>query len=400
MNDLLAAATAARDAAYAPYSGFRVGAALRSPSGRIHVGANVENAAYPQGQCAEASAIGAMVTAGDRRIVEAAVIGSGPAPCTPCGGCRQRLNEFAAPEVEIHMSGNEGAVLTRTVADLLPHSFGPADLGRQPTVTPTLQAVLAERAPGFRAVIGIVLGSGLGALAEAIEPVAVIDYRDLPGFPQPTVGGHAGRMVLGRLEGVPVACLQGRVHLYEGRPATEVSRLVGGLADIGCKALLLTNAAGSLRPDIGPGRLVLISDHIGLQGGNPLVGSPRFVDMSQVYDPALRAALGAAAGRCGIELAEGVYLAVLGPCFETPAEIRAYRTLGADLVGMSTVPEAIAARALDIKVAGVSVVTNLAAGMQASPLSHAQTLEQSGRAAADLARLVRAALPEMAHAAA
>lgn len=400
MNDLLAAATAARDAAYAPYSGFRVGAALRSANGRIHVGANVENAAYPQGQCAEASAIGAMVTAGDRSIVEAAVVGSGPAPCNPCGGCRQRLNEFAAPEVEIHMFGNEGAVLTRTIAELLPHSFGPADLGMQPTVAPTLQEVLAERAPGFRAVIGIVLGSGLGALAEAIEPVAVIDYRDLPGFPQPTVGGHAGRMVLGRLEGVAVACLQGRVHLYEGRPASEVSRLVGGLADIGCKALLLTNAAGSLRPDIGPGRLVLISDHIGLQGSNPLVGSPRFVDMSQVYDPALRAALGAAAGRCGIELAEGVYLAVLGPCFETPAEIRAYRTLGADLVGMSTVPEAIAARALDIKVAGVSVVTNLAAGMQASPLSHAQTLEQSGRAAADLARLVRAALPELAHAAA
>jgi xanthosine phosphorylase len=260
--------------------------------------------------------------------------------------------------------------------------------------------VLAERAPGFRATIGIVLGSGLGALAEAIEPVAVIDYRDLPGFPQPTVGGHAGRVVLGHLEGVPVACLQGRVHLYEGKPAADVGRLVGGLADLGCGVLLLTNAAGSLRTEIGPGRLVLISDHIGLQGTNPLVGSARFVDMSQVYDPALRGALGAAAVRCGIELVEGVYLAVLGPCFETPAEIRAYRSLGADLVGMSTVPEAIAARALGMKVAGISVVTNLAAGMQASPLSHAQTLEQSGRAAADLARLVRAALPEMVNAAA
>ena len=400
MNDLLTAATAARDAAYAPYSGFHVGVALRAASGRIHVGANVENAAYPQGQCAETSAIGAMVTGGDRRIVEVVVIGSGPDPCSPCGGCRQRLNEFAGPDVPIHMLGSGGTRLTRTMAELLPHSFGPADLGKAPAQERSLRQVVAERAPGFRPTIGIVLGSGLGALADAIEPVAVIDYRDLPGFPQPSVGGHAGRMVLGRLDGVPVACLQGRVHLYEGRPAAEVSRLVAGLADLGCRALLLTNAAGSLRPEVGPGRLVLIADHIGLQGSNPLVGAARFVDMSEVYDSGLRRILRDAGGRCGIDLAEGVYLAVLGPCFETPAEIRAYRTLGADLVGMSTVPEAVAARALDMRVAGVSVVTNLAAGMQASPLSHAQTLEQSGRAAAELARLVRAALPEMAHAAA
>ncbi len=400
MSQLEQAALAARDHAYAPYSGFRVGAALRAAGGRIHVGANVENAAYPQGQCAEASAIGAMVAAGDRRIVEAVVVGSGPAPCTPCGGCRQRLNEFAAQDVPIHMLGSEGARLTRTLADLLPHSFGPADLGHAPAADRTVEGAVAGRAPGFRPLVGIVLGSGLGALADAIAPVAVIDYRDLPGFPRPGVGGHAGRMVLGRLEGVPVACLQGRVHLYEGRPAAEVGRLVGGLHELGCRALLLTNAAGSLRPEVGPGRLSLIVDHIGLQGSNPLVGSARFVDMSEVYDPGLRAALRSAARDCGIALAEGVYLAVLGPCFETPAEIRAYRGLGADLVGMSTVPEAIAARALGLKVAGISVVTNLAAGMQASPLSHDQTLEQSGRAAADLARLVRAALPGIADAAA
>lgn len=396
MNDLLVAATAARDAAYAPYSRFRVGAALRAASGRIHVGANVENAAYPQGQCAETSAIGAMVTGGDRRIVEALVVGSGPDPCTPCGGCRQRLNEFAGPDVRIHMLGKDGALLTRTIAELLPHSFGPADLGMAPSSERTVAAVVAERAPGFRPLVGIILGSGLGAVAEAIEPLAEIDYRDLPGFPQPTVGGHAGRMILGRLDGVPVACLRGCVHLYEGRPAAEVGQLVAALAELGCRVLLLTNAAGSLRPEVGPGRLVLIADHIGLQGSNPLVGSPRFVDMSEVYDPGLRTALRTAAGGLAIDLAEGVYLAVLGPCFETPAEIRAYRVLGADLVGMSTVPEAIAARAAGLRVAGISVVTNLAAGMQASPLSHAQTLEQSGRAAADLARLVRAALPAMA----
>jgi xanthosine phosphorylase len=400
MSDLLAAATAARDAAYAPYSGFRVGAALRTSSGRIHIGANVENAAYPQGQCAEASAIGAMIAAGERSIVEVLVIGSGPGPCAPCGGCRQRLNEFAAADVPVHMLGADGARLTRAMADLLPHSFGPADLGRPAAADRTVESVVAERAPGFRPVIGIVLGSGLGTLAETIEAVATIDYRDLPGFPRPSVGGHAGRLVLGRLEGVSVACLQGRVHLYEGRPAAEVARLVGALAEIGCRALLLTNAAGSLRPETGPGRLVLLSDHIGMQGSNPLVGASRFVDMSEVYDPALRARLHEAADRCGIDLAEGVYLAVLGPCFETPAEIRAYRTLGADLVGMSTVPEAIAARALEMKVAAVSVVTNLAAGMQTAPLSHTHTLEQSGLAAADLARLIRAALPGMADAAA
>jgi xanthosine phosphorylase len=337
-----------------------------------------------------------MATAGDRQIVEVLVIGSGPAPCTPCGGCRQRLNEFAAPAVPVHMLGNDGSRLTLTMAELLPRSFGPDGLGKKPAAGRTVENVVAERAPGFRPILGIVLGSGLGALADAIDAEAVIDYRDLPGFPRPTVGGHAGRLVLGRLEGIPVACLQGRVHLYEGRPAAEVALLVGGLAAMGCRALLLTNAAGSLRPEIGPGRLVMLTDHIGMQGTNPLVGSARFLDMSEVYDPGLRAALRAAAARCGVDLAEGVYLAVLGPCFETPAEIRAYRTLGADLVGMSTVPEAIAARSLALKVAAVSVVTNLAAGMQDSPLSHAQTLQQSGRAAADLARLIGTALPEMA----
>ena len=400
MNELLAAARAARDAAYAPYSRFPVGAALRSASGRLFAGCNVENAAYPQGQCAEASALGAMVTAGERRVVELLVLGSGPEPCAPCGGCRQRLNEFGRPDMVVHLAGASGTVLTTTLGELLPRAFGPSDLGAGAAAPPSVAAVLAERAPGFMPAVGLILGSGLGEIADAIMPEAVIDYRDLPGFPRPTVSGHAGRLVLGRLGGAPVACLQGRVHLYEGRPAGEVARLVGALAEIGCRTLLLTNAAGSLRPEVGPGSLVMLSDHINLQGTNPLVGAARFVDMSAVYDPALRAVLLETAATAGVPLAEGVYLAVLGPCFETPAEIRAYRTLGADLVGMSTVPEAIAARAAGLRVAAISVVTNLAAGHSGGPLLHHETVGPGGKAAAALRRLLEAAMPGLARASA
>jgi homotetrameric cytidine deaminase len=399
MNDLWAAARTARDAAYAPYSRFPVGAALRTDSGRIFAGANVENAAYPQGQCAEASALGAMVTAGERRVVEVLVVGSGPEPCAPCGGCRQRLNEFAAPATVVHLAGTGGAVMTTTLGELLPRAFGPRDLGTTSVVAASIAAMLHERAPGFTPAVGLILGSGLGEIADAITPEAVIDYRDLPAFPLPTVSGHAGRLVLGRLGGVPVACLQGRVHLYEGRPAGDVARVVGAIAEMGCRVLVLTNAAGSLRPEVGPGALVMLSDHINFQGTNPLVGAARFVDLSAVYDPALRAVLREAAAAAAVALGEGVYLAVLGPCFETPAEIRAYRALGADLVGMSTVPEAIAARAVGLRVAAISVVTNLAAGMSGDALSHHETLQQSSRAAAALRRLLEAAMPGLARAA-
>jgi xanthosine phosphorylase len=398
MSDLLTAAGAARARAYAPYSGLKVGAAVRAAGGRVFAGCNVENAAFPLGQCAEATAIGCMVAGGETRIVEVAVAGSGAGPCVPCGGCRQRLSELAGPETPVHMAGTEGGALTMKLGELLPRAFGPADLGHPPAPPASIAEVVGARASGFRPLVGIVLGSGLGALTEAIEVVASVGYAELPGFPQPAVSGHAGRLVLGHLVGVPVACLQGRVHLYEGHPAAEVARLVGGLAELGCRCLVLTNAAGSLRPEVGPGRLVALSDHINLQGTNPLVGAASFVDMGEVYDRALRAELQTAAAAEGIDLVAGVYLAVLGPCFETPAEIRAFRVLGADLVGMSTVPEAIAARALGLRVAAVSVVTNLAAGMLARPLSHSETLEQSGRAAADLARLLRAAMPAIARA--
>ena len=403
INDpLIEAALAARSHAHAPYSRFAVGAAVRVASGRIFAGCNVENAAFPEGQCAEASAIGAMVTAGERAIVEIAVAGTGETLCTPCGGCRQRLAEFAPPETPVHLVVGAGVRETVTLGSLLPLAFSGRDLV-QPEATPddavaVVRAAIGDLVPR----VGLVLGSGLGAVAEAIEPVAAFPFADLPGFPAAGVEGHAGRLVVGRLAGVPIVCLQGRVHLYEGDRPARVSHLVRTLHGLGVAALVLTNAAGSLRPDIGPGSLVLIDDHINLQGTNPLVGpndariGPRFVDLGAVYDASLRAILRSAAERLALPLVGGVYLAVLGPAFETPAEIRAYRALGADLVGMSTVPEAISARHCGLRVVGLSIVTNLAAGLAPDHLSHAETLAQAGAAAEHLQHLLLEALPEMA----
>jgi xanthosine phosphorylase len=244
--------------------------------------------------------------------------------------------------------------------------------------------------------VGIVLGSGLGAVADAVQDPATVSYEELPGFPRPTVAGHAGSAVLGRLGGVPVCVLMGRAHLYEGGdPAPRVTP-IRALHAAGVDTLVLTNAAGSLRPEVGPGRLMAISDHINLTGHNPLVGpnddaiGPRFPSLRDAYDPELRARLHAAAGEHGIDLAEGVYLAVSGPSFETPAEIRAFRTLGADAVGMSTVHETILARHAGLRVAAISAISNLAEGMSDVPLSHEQTLADAQRAAGDLATLLEA----------
>ena len=255
-------------------------------------------------------------------------------------------------------------------------------------------AVLAARAPGFVPHAGLILGSGLAGLADAIEPAAVVSYDDLPGFPRPSVAGHHGRLVLGTLAGLPVACLQGRAHVYEG---VEPSRLAVGVRTLraaGAELLLATNAAGSLRPDVGPGRLMLVTDHVNLLGVNPLTGpndnavGPRFPSLGAAYDPGLRERLRSAAQAEGVPLAEGVYLATPGPSFETPAEIRAFRTLGADAVGMSTVPEVIAARHCGLRVAAVSVITNLAEGLGDEALTHEQTLQHAGAAAGDLRRVV------------
>jgi xanthosine phosphorylase len=254
-------------------------------------------------------------------------------------------------------------------------------------------SVMAERA-GIRPRVGIVLGSGLGAVADAVADATVVDYADLPGFPLPTVAGHGGRAVLGRIGDVPVAVLQGRMHVYEGGDLDRIRRPIRALRAAGAEILVLTNAAGSLHAEVGPGRLMLITDHINLSGVNVLTGpnddeiGPRFPSLRDAYDPELRERLRTAAGELGIELAEGVYLAVSGPTFETPAEIRAFATLGADAVGMSTVHETAVARHCGLRVAAVSAITNLAEGMSHEPLSHEQTLRDAQRAADDLAPLL------------
>jgi xanthosine phosphorylase len=250
--------------------------------------------------------------------------------------------------------------------------------------------------------VGVLLGSGLGAVAEAVQDPQVTSYADLPGFPRPTVEGHAGQVVNGTIEGVPVSVLQGRAHLYEGGPIDELRAPVRWLKTAGAEILIQTNAAGSLMPDVGPGRLMAITDHINLTGVNVLTGpnddsiGPRFPPMGNAYDPALLAELRAAAQEQGIALAEGVYTGWSGPAFETPAEIRAIRILGGDAVGMSTVHETLVARHCGLRVAAVSAITNLAEGMGDVPLSHEQTLRDAARAAVDLARLLPAFIARLA----
>jgi purine-nucleoside phosphorylase len=254
-------------------------------------------------------------------------------------------------------------------------------------------AVMTQRA-GVRPRVAVVLGSGLGAVAEAVAEPTAIDYADLPGFPRPTVAGHGGRAVMGQIGGVPVAVLQGRAHVYEGGDLDAIRTPIRALRAAGAEILVLTNAAGSLRAEVGPGQLMLITDHINLSGVNVLTGpndeeiGPRFPSLRDAYDPELRERLRAAAGELGTPLAEGVYLAVSGPTFETPAEIRAFGVLGADAVGMSTVHETSVARHCGLRVAAVSAITNFAEGMNPEPLSHEQTLRDAQRAADALAPLL------------
>ena len=256
-------------------------------------------------------------------------------------------------------------------------------------------AILAEHGPR----VGVVLGSGLGAVADAVENAVVIPYNELPGFPAPTVAGHAGQAVLGVIGGVAVAVFQGRGHLYEGGDPDALRTPVRALRSAGADVLVLTNAAGSLRKEVGPGSLMAITDHINLTGANLLIGpnddkvGPRFPSLRDAYDPGLLDELRASAAETGVSLSEGVYLAVTGPSFETPAEIRAYRTLGADAVGMSTVQETILARHCGLRVAAISVITNFAEGMSDELLSHEQTLRDAHRAAGNLTRLLLDFIP-------
>ena len=249
--------------------------------------------------------------------------------------------------------------------------------------------------------VGIVLGSGLGGLADELTDAVAIPYAEIPGWPVSTAVGHSGVLVLGALENAPVVVMQGRAHLYEGIGADRVVFGVRVLGALGIRSLVVTNAAGGIATDFRPGQIVAISDHVNLQGTSALVGpnddalGPRFPDMSEAYDPELRAHAREVAAGLGFELAEGVYGAWLGPQFETPAEIRFMRAIGADLVGMSTVQEVIAARHLGIRCLGLSVVTNMAAGVLPEKVDHEVVLEVGRHAAPTLTALLRGLVPTL-----
>jgi purine-nucleoside phosphorylase len=247
--------------------------------------------------------------------------------------------------------------------------------------------------------VGIILGSGLGGFADRLSDAVAIPYSELPSFPSSSVPGHAGRLVLGMLGGVPVAAMQGRVHGYEGYTPAQVAFPARVLCSLGIRTLVVTNAAGGINRALRPGDLMAITDHINLTGGNPLSGAnddrlgPRFPDMSTAYDPALFARLMEIAQASRVDLRPGVYLGLAGPSYETPAEIRMMRVLGADAVGMSTVHEVIAAAHMGVKVAGISCITNLAAGIGHKPLSHAEVAETAERVKDTFSRLLAEFLP-------
>ena len=241
---------------------------------------------------------------------------------------------------------------------------------------------------------GLVLGSGLGSVVDEVDAILSLPYDEIPGLPVSTVAGHAGRFVFGRLAGKRVLVAQCRVHLYEGRTAGEVTAGVRFMEALGVKNLILTNAAGSLRPEFAPGSWMMLSDHLNLTGTSPLTGGPHFVDLSAVYAPALRARFARLAAEEKTALHEGVYASLPGPLYETPAEVRMLRVLGADAVGMSTVLEAIQARALGMEVAAFSCLTNMGAGLGTGALDHGEVLATGRTAAAPLVRLLTRALAE------
>jgi purine-nucleoside phosphorylase len=249
--------------------------------------------------------------------------------------------------------------------------------------------------------VGIVLGSGLGSLADAIDDAVAIPFQDLPGWPAATAPGHAGRLLLGSMAGVPVVALQGRFHLYEGNDAGLVVQPVLLFRQLGAELVVLTNAAGGVNPAYGPGTLMVISDHINLTGRTPLLGpnadrlGERFTDLTDVWAPRHRERLHAAGRLESVALEEGIYVGLLGPSYETPAEVRMLRTLGADAVGMSTVLEAIAARWIGLEVCGVSLVTNAGAGYSGEPLAHEEVLRAGEEAGPRLARVLRRFVGEL-----
>jgi len=270
----------------------------------------------------------------------------------------------------------------------------------QYTLAETAAQSILQRTP-LRSRVGLVLGSGLGAFADSLTDPARIPFSEIPAFPRSTAIGHAGEMVIGKSGAVPVAVMQGRVHLYEGYSALQVAFPMRVFGRMGIRSVVLTNAAGGINLNYQQGALVVIRDHINLQGANPLVGANddrfgvRFPDMTHAYTKDYRAIAGEEAAKLGMTLHEGVYAALLGPSYETPAEINYLRTIGADLVGMSTAFEVIAARHMGIKVLAISCVTNMAAGILDQPLSHEEVMETGERVRSRFERLLRAVLPRI-----
>lgn len=260
-------------------------------------------------------------------------------------------------------------------------------------VQPEAAAVRLHKLSKLQPTLGLVLGSGFHHVLEELDVAAEISYEKLPGFPPVGVKGHAGQLYIGRLGGTPVIILSGRAHFYEGHPMTVVTFAVRTLAAYGIRDLLLTNAAGGVNRNFRVGDFMMLTDHINFMGTNPLRGAeipgmPRFVDLTHAYDKGLRRLMERAATACELKLRSGVYLAVTGPSYETPAEIRAFGRLGADAVGMSTVPETIVARQCGMRVAGISCITNLAAGRTSEPLSHKEVLETAERVKSMAAQLL------------
>jgi len=249
--------------------------------------------------------------------------------------------------------------------------------------------------------VAIVLGSGLGAFADELTEPTSLAYKEIAGFAQATVEGHAGRLVIGKAGEVPIAAMQGRFHFYEGYPLEDVTFPIRVLKLLGVRTLILTNAAGSLNTEFTPGSLMVISDHINLMGVNPLIGAnddrfgPRFPDLTSTYDPDLQSIVIEEAKAMKIDMRRGVYAALTGPSYETPAEIHMVRTLGADAVGMSTVPEAIVARHMDLRVIGISCITNLAAGVSDRPIDHSQVIATGERVRAQFTELLRRVIAKL-----
>lgn len=267
------------------------------------------------------------------------------------------------------------------------------------TAVDEAMSVIRKYAPTFFPKVGMILGSGLSAISEQLTNPITIPFQAF-GLSSGTVAGHASLMILGYLQDTPVVCLKGRIHLYEGAPYESLRTLIRVVKHLGTNTLIISGAVGSLHDDVGPGEVVAISDHINFQPGNPLVGpndesiGPRFVSMEDAYNADLRATLIQTGERLNITVSEGVYLSVLGPSFETPAEIRAFRTLGADIIGMSVVPETILARHAGLKVVGVGAVTNFASGISADKVTHEQTLHYGELTARKLVKLIPAFLKD------